>query len=236
MSGAAGVPGDPGAPGGAAAPITVLLVDDHGAIRDGVRLILESQPDLRVLGEAGDGAAGLDEALRLRPDVVLLDVRMPVRDGIWAAERIARESDARVLMLTTFGDEALVLAAIRAGAHGFLLKTAAGTRIIEAVRTLAAGGGVLDPEVTPGVLGALRGTGAAGPPAEAGELPGLRRLTPREREVFRALAGGGSNRDIARALFISETTVKTHLGQIYAKLGAQSRVEAALLAASQPAD
>lgn len=217
-------------------PITVLLVDDHGAIRDGVRLILESQPDIRVLGEAPDGATGLDEALRLRPDVVLLDVRMPVRDGIWAAERIVRESEARVLMLTTFGDEALVLEAIRAGAHGFLLKTAAGARILDAVRTVAAGGGVLDPEVTPGVLGALRGGSAAASP-EAGDaetaLPGRDRLTPREREVFDALAGGGSNREIARDLFISETTVKTHLGQIYAKLGVQSRVEAALYAAGR---
>lgn len=208
--------------------ISVLLVDDHGAIRDGVRLILESQGDLTVAGEASDGAAGVTETLRLRPDVVLLDVRMPVRDGIWAAERITRDTESRVLMLTTFGDEALVLAAIRAGAHGFLLKTAAGARIIDAVRTVAAGGGVLDPEVTPGVLGVLR---SASSPAQKAPVPGSEALTPREREVFDALGGGGSNRDIAAALFISETTVKTHLGQIYAKLGVTSRVEAALLAA-----
>ncbi|UCR90099.1 response regulator [Mycetocola spongiae] len=204
--------------------IAVLLVDDHGAIRSGLRLILETHPDLRVVGEAGDGASALAMTRALEPDVVLMDIRMPGRDGIWATARIVAETRSRVLILSTFGLDEPVSAALLAGATGFLQKSVSGPELIAAVLKTARGEAVLSPEVTATVIRGFRAL-AERPPAP--EPPSG--LTPREREVLLALGGGLSNAAIARELGISEATVKTHLTAIYAKTGSASRVEAALL-------
>ncbi|NDU71136.1 response regulator [Actinomadura sp. DSM 109109] len=203
--------------------IDVLVADDQAAVRAGLVLILGAAPDIRVVGEAADGDRAVELAGELRPDVVLMDVRMPGLDGIAATRLIAGFTD--VLVLTTFDLDEYVFGALRAGAAGFLLKDVDADRLVEAVRTVAAGEGVIAPKVTRRLIGAF-----AARPAVPPEAPGLADLTPREREVFACLGEGLSNAQIAARLAMAETTTKTHVSRILAKLGLGSRVQAAILA------
>ncbi|WP_394159659.1 response regulator [Galactobacter valiniphilus] len=204
---------------------SVLLVDDHAAVRSGLRLLLEAS-GLTVLGEAADGATGATMARALSPDVVLMDVRMPGTDGIEGTRLIAEQAGPPVLILTTFDLEENVAAAIRAGAAGYVLKTAEAERILEAIEEVASGRGFVDPAVVP----ALFRTAAAAtrPPAVVPAPWPPAQLTPRELDVLRLVAGGLSNRAAARELGLAETTVKSHVSNALAKLGLESRVQAAL--------
>ncbi|CAM3562102.1 response regulator [Tsukamurella ocularis] len=204
---------------------TVVLADDHAAIRAGLRLLLESTGEVRVVGEAADGAAALRQARALKPDVVVMDVRMPRVDGLAATASVVAETDSAVLVLTTFDLDEYVLGALSAGASGFLLKSAGGDELIRAVLAVAAGDAVLDPKVTRAVIAAIPRPGAE--PA-AVDLSGL---TDRERDVLAGLGEGLSNQQIARRLDIGEATVKTHVSRVLMKLGVQSRVQAAVVAA-----
>ncbi|MGO1318108.1 MAG: response regulator [Cellulomonadaceae bacterium] len=205
--------------------IRVLVADDHAAIRSGLRLMLEGSGDVEVVGEASDGAAAVINARALRPDVVLMDVRMPAVDGIEATRTIVDEGLADVLVLTSFDLDEYVLGALRAGAAGFLLKTVDAPTLQRAVRHVAAGEGMLAPEVTRRVLGQI-----AAEPAVAAAVPLLDELTAREVEVLALVGRGLSNADIAADLVISEATVKTHVSRVLAKLGCASRVQAAIRA------
>ncbi|RDI67536.1 response regulator [Nocardia pseudobrasiliensis] len=206
--------------------IRVLIADDHGAIRAGLRLILESADGFEVVGEAADGDVAVAQANALRPDVVLMDVRMPGVDGIAATERITADGLARVLILTTFDLDEYVFRTLRAGAAGFVLKSASGPAILDAVRAVAAGDGVLAPEVTASVISAFA---ASAPPAQQNPNR-FADLTEREREVLDCLGEGLSNAQIATRLFIGEATVKTHVSRVLTKLGVRSRVQAAIVA------
>ncbi|MGW6003817.1 response regulator [Oerskovia enterophila] len=231
--------------------IRVLLADDHAAIRAGLRFLLDSAPDIEVVGEAGDGAAAITNARALRPEVVLMDLRMPGVDGIEATRTIVAENLAEVLVLTTFDLDEYVDEALRAGAAGFLLKTAEPAALIDAVRRVAAGDGVLAPEVTRRLLAAFAsgprpdgaahlagraapsGTGQAGARhTGAGRPSGARlaELTPREVDVLAALGRGLSNQGIADELFISEATAKTHVSRVLAKVQVTTRMQAAIVA------
>lgn len=205
--------------------IRVLLVDDQQLIRLGFRLVLEAEPDIEVVGEAADGVEAVAQTARLSPDVVLMDVRMPRVDGIAATEQIvAARPDARVLILTTFDLDDYAFAALRAGASGFLLKDAQGAELLAAVRAVHRGDAVLSPRVTRRVIELVGDT------AEASVPPGFDELTSRERDVFDAIARGLTNAEIGETLFLSESTVKTHVGRVLAKLGARDRVHAVILA------
>ncbi|MFT4135912.1 response regulator [Microbacterium sp.] len=207
--------------------IRVLLVDDQELIRVGFRLVLEAESDIEVVGEAGDGLAAVEEAERLAPEVVLMDVRMPRLDGIEATARIVAARPAtRVLVLTTFDLDEYAFGALDAGASGFLLKDARRDDLVAAVRAVERGDAVLSPRVTREVI-RRSGLAPATRPA-ASELTAA--LTEREREVFAAIGRGRNNAEIARDLFLSESTVKTHVGRVLAKLGARDRVEAVILA------
>ncbi|GAA4479849.1 response regulator transcription factor [Microbacterium panaciterrae] len=214
-------------------PIRVLLVDDQELIRVGFRLVLEAEPDLVVVGEAGDGAAAIERAATLRPDVVLMDVRMPGVDGIAATEAIVRaHPGTRVLVLTTFDLDEYAFGAIRAGASGFLLKDAQREELIAAVRAVHRGDGALAPRITRALLDRvapqlLRESATSGAPG--GDDP-TAALTDRERDVFLAIAAGLTNGEIAERFFLSESTVKTHVGRVLAKLDARDRVHAVILA------
>ena len=207
--------------------IRVLLVDDQELVRAGFRLLLEQPDDIEVVGEATDGVAALEAATRLRPDVVLMDVRMPRLDGIAATERIlATSPGVRVIVLTTFDADEYVYGALRAGASGFLLKSAPPETLVHAIRTTAAGDALLDPAVTRRVIERC----AAVTDAEPAPPRELDRLTEREREVLGQVARGLSNAEIARELFVSEATVKTHVARLLAKLGLRDRVQAVVFA------
>ncbi len=207
--------------------IRVLLADDHAAIRAGLRLVLDAAGDIEVVGEAADGAVAVRQASALRPDVVVMDVRMPGTDGIAATHAIISGRLAQVLVLTTFDVDDYVFGALRAGAAGFLLKTVEPAALIDAVRRVAAGDGVLAPEVTRRVLAALTATRA---PVPAPARSDVAQLTARERDVLAALGLGLSNADIASRLGITEATAKTHVSRVLAKLGCTSRVQAAIIA------
>ncbi|TLF79458.1 response regulator [Nocardia cyriacigeorgica] len=207
--------------------IRVLIADDHSAIRAGLRMILDAAEDIEVVGEAADGDVAVAQARALRPDVVLMDVRMPGVDGIAATARITADGVAKVLILTTFDLDEYVFRTLRAGASGFVLKSVSGQDLVASVRAVAAGDGVLAPEVTRKVIDAF----AAAPSAPAHREPdGLADLTERELEVLECLGDGLSNAQIAGRLFIGETTVKTHVSRVLTKLGVRSRVQAAILA------
>lgn len=198
--------------------ITLLLVDDHPVVRDGLRGIFAAAPGLTVLGEASSGPEAVTLALRLDPDVVLMDLRMPGGDGVEAiAELTRRGARARVLVLTTYDTDSDTIPAIEAGATGYLLKDAPREELLAAVRAAAEGRAVLSPAVASRLLSAVRG-----PASPAGEAP----LSAREREVLALVARGTSNREIAALLFISEATVKTHLTHVYDKLGVRDRAAA----------
>ncbi|WP_136519311.1 response regulator transcription factor [Cellulomonas telluris] len=213
---------------------TVLLVDDQALLRVGFRLVIESEPDLEVVGEAADGRVALDQVAALAPDVVLMDIRMPGMDGIEATRRVvADHPGSRVLVLTTFDVDDLAFGALRAGASGFLLKSARPDELVDAIRTVASGTAVVAPRVLRRMLDLfaphLPAAGDAPPPEDAPD-PRLRALTPRELEVLRLVAEGASNGEIAAELVVSETTVKTHVGNVFAKLGARDRVQAVIVA------
>jgi len=206
---------------------TVLLADDQALVRGGFRLILDAQDDIEVVGEADDGRAAVERARELRPDVVLMDVRMPVLDGIAATRTVMGERLAgNVLVLTTFDEDRVVYDALRAGASGFLLKTAPPAQLVEAVRTVAAGEALLASSVTRRLVEDFV---RRPPPGE--EAPErLRMLTEREREVLALIAAGRSNAEIAAELFLSGATVKTHVNRILSKLDLRDRVQAVVLA------
>jgi len=208
--------------------IRVLLADDHAAIRAGLRLMLEQADDIAVVGEAADGAVAIRQAAALRPDVVLMDIRMPGTDGITATRAIISAGRADVLILTTFDIDEYLFGALRAGAAGFLLKSVEPAALVDAVRRVAAGDGVIAPEVTRRLLAAFA-SGEPGPAAPRGH-PSLDSLTARERDVLAALGRGLSNAGLAASLAISEATAKTHVSRVLAKLGCTSRVQAAILA------
>jgi two-component system, NarL family, response regulator LiaR len=199
--------------------IRVLIVDDHSVVREGLRMFLVRDPDLEVVGEAADGAEALEQARQLRPDVVVMDLLMPVMDGIAATRAIRRElPETEVLALTSVLDSASVVDAIRAGAIGYLLKDTRAAELRRAIKAAAAGQVQLSPQASAHLLGAIR----------TPELP--EPLTPREMDVLRLLAQGQSNKEIARALDLVEETVKSHVRHILAKLGVQSRTQAVLAA------
>jgi len=208
--------------------IRVLLVDDQPLLRTGFRMVLGSEPDLTVVGEAGDGVEAMDLARRLLPDVVLMDIRMPRMDGVAATKAIVDAGlPVRVLILTTFELDEYVVGALRAGASGFLSKDVPAEDLVEAIRTVALGEAVVSPRILRRLLDKfadrLPDPNAAPPPA-------LDALTDREQEVLVHIARGYSNAEIARELFVSETTVKTHVGHVLTKLGLRDRVQAVVLA------
>jgi DNA-binding NarL/FixJ family response regulator len=210
--------------------IRVLLVDDQSLLRMGFRLILEAEPGIEVAGEAADGATGVSMAAALRPDVVLMDVRMPVMDGIAATAAITAAGPAsRVLILTTFDLDQYVFAGLKAGASGFLLKDAPPAELLSAVRTVAAGDAVLAPSATRRLIDQFAPL-LPDPGRQQDQDALLSQLTDRERDVFAELAAGRSNREIAAALHLSEGTVKIHVGRILAKLDLRDRVQAVVLA------
>jgi DNA-binding NarL/FixJ family response regulator len=210
--------------------ISILLADDQPLLRLGFRLVLDAQDDMKVVGEAGDGAAALRQVLDLRPDVVLMDVRMPVMDGIEATRQITAASVAtRVLILTTFDLDEYAYAGLRAGASGFLLKNVPPPDLLSAIRAVASGDAVVAPAVTRRLLDVFL-PHLPGPTAPAPEPPELGQLTVREREILVHVAAGLSNAEIAERLVLAEATVKTHVSRILAKLGLRDRVQAVVYA------
>ncbi len=206
--------------------IRVLVADDHAAIRAGLTLILDGAEDISVVAEAGDGASAVRKACALRPDVVLMDVRMPDMDGIEATRRLVTAEVCPVLVLTTFDMDEYVYGALRAGAAGFLLKSVDAPRLIESVRLVAAGDGVIEPSGSKRLIRAF----ADAEPRESVRPPGLDELTERETDVLVCLGEGLSNQQIGRELGIGEATVKTHVSRVLTKLDLRSRVQAAVLA------
>ena len=205
--------------------IRVLICDDHAVVRQGLRTYLELQEDIEVVGEAADGQAAIDAAARHAPDVVLLDLAMPDRDGLGALPRLRER--ARVIVLTSFGEDDRLFAALRGGAVGFLLKDTEPAEIVRAIRTAHAGQSPLSPAVAARVIDQL---------AQAGRPRAVDALTPREREVLRLIARGFSNKRIARELGVAEKTVKTHVGHVLAKLDLTDRTQAALFAVRKGLD
>jgi DNA-binding NarL/FixJ family response regulator len=207
-------------------PVRVLLVDDQALFREALAVLLEVRAEVEVVGEAADGAAALERSAALQPDVVVMDLRMPVLDGIAATRRLrAEQPGVRVLALTTFDDDEDVFAALRAGAVGYLLKDVTSDRLVEALLAAARGESVLQPSVAARVVARF-----AGMPDDAAPRPQplVVPLSDRELEVLRLLGNGCSNREIARALFLAEGTVKNHVTNVLAKLGARDRTQAAL--------
>ena len=213
-------------------PITVLVVDDERIIRDGLAVILDSQEDITVVGTAGDGEEAVEVCVRLKPDVLMLDIRMPRRDGLWTLAELARRGmlgprRTRALMLTTFDLDEYVDQALAAGAVGFLLKNSSYEELTAAVRATAAGHSALSPAVTQRIIASHLATRQR---PDNSDLNRLADLTPRERDVLRLVGDGLSNAEIAVRLVVSLHTVKTHVSRVLAKTGCQSRAQAAVLA------
>jgi DNA-binding NarL/FixJ family response regulator len=209
--------------------IRVLLVDDQALIRAGFRMILDAEDDIEVVGECADGTQAVDSVRRLKPDVVLMDIRMPEMDGIEATRLIANgggEGVPRVLMLTTFDLDEYVYDALRAGASGFLLKDVPAEQLVDGIRVVAEGDALLAPSVTKRLIQEF----SRGAVAQQSAPAALEDLTPRELEVFKLIARGMSNAEIAAELIVSETTVKTHVARVLMKLGVRDRVQAVVLA------
>jgi DNA-binding NarL/FixJ family response regulator len=209
-------------------PIRILLVDDQRLMREGLRILLELETDLEIIGEAVDGQAALEAYAGLQPDVVLMDVRMPGMDGVEATWRLReRWPEARIIILTTFDDDEYVFEGLRAGARGYLLKDVSGHDLAEAVRTVAAGGALIEPSVARKVVAEFA---RMAPPARASDAGLPEPLSDREREILRLLAQGLSNREIADRLSLAQGTVKNYVTTILQKLGARDRTQAALRA------
>jgi DNA-binding NarL/FixJ family response regulator len=208
--------------------LSVLIVDDQALVRAGFRMILDAEEDIDVAGEAADGADAVSEAQRLRPDVILMDVRMPQVDGIEATRRVLADGlDTKVVMLTTFDMDEYVYDALRAGASGFLLKDVPPEQLVAGIRAVAQGDALLAPSVTRRVIEEF----VRRPPASVQTMPPeVAELTARELEVLQLVAKGLSNAEIATELFVSETTVKTHVAHVLTKLGVRDRVQAVVLA------
>jgi DNA-binding NarL/FixJ family response regulator len=209
--------------------ITVVVADDQRLLRTGFRVILDAEPDIRVVGEAADGRSAIDVVLRRRPDVVLMDIRMPELDGLQAAERILSEPglDTAVLMLTTFDRNEYVYESLRIGASGFLLKDAPSDRLLDAVRVVAGGEALLAPSITRRLIEQFT---RAARPATDGVPDALADLTAREVEVLALVARGLSNAEIAEQLVLGENTIKTHVAHVLSKLGLRDRVQAVVVA------
>ena len=214
--------------------IRILIVDDQQLLRLGFRMLLDAQPDLEVVGEAGDGAEALRLIAREKPDVVLMDVRMPGMDGLEAtAHIVAGFPHTRVLVLTTFDLDEYAFAALRAGASGFVLKNIESDELLAAIRTVARGDAVVAPRITRRLLETFAHqlpNGDAPAAADAAAAARTAHLTPRERQVLAEVAQGRSNAEIAERLFLSESTIKTHVGRILPKLGLRDRVQAVVFA------
>jgi DNA-binding NarL/FixJ family response regulator len=212
--------------------IRVLLVDDQTLIRQGIAMLLELEPDLEVVGAVGDGRAAIEVVERLRPDVVLMDVRMPEMDGVTATRELHRRfPDVGVIILTTFDDDEYIFEGLKAGARGYLLKDISSEEMAEAVRTVARGEALIQPSIARKVVAEFSRLAAGSPPAPERsplKMPGA--LTERELDVLKALARGMSNKEIAAALVITEGTVKTHISNILAKLDVRDRTQAVLKA------
>ncbi|MBO9367037.1 MAG: response regulator transcription factor [Roseiflexus sp.] len=212
--------------------IRVLLVDDQTLIRQGIAMLLELEPDLEVVGAVGDGRAAIEAVERLRPDVVLMDVRMPEMDGVTATRELHRRfPDVGVIILTTFDDDEYIFEGLKAGARGYLLKDISSEEMAEAVRTVARGEALIQPSIARKVVAEFSRLAAGSPPAPERsplKMPGA--LTERELDVLKALARGMSNKEIAAALVITEGTVKTHISNILAKLDVRDRTQAVLKA------
>lgn len=218
-------------------PITVVIADDQAMVRQGFSALLAAQPDISVLGDAADGVDAVELCGRVRPDVVLMDVRMPRKDGLWAAGRILQgrnpdtgpasgvDGRTKVLMLTTFDIDDYVYEALRIGASGFMLKDAPADELVRAVRVVAAGEALLAPSITRRLIGEVTARRARRPAA-----PELGTLTPREREVLELVADGKSNAEIAADLYVGEQTVKTHMSSLLGKLGLRDRAQAVVFA------
>lgn len=209
--------------------VRVLLADDENLVRSGLRLILEAEPDFEVVGEAANGVEAVDAAKKLDPDVILMDVQMPVKNGLAATKEIAalgRTGGSRVIILTTFELDEYVYEALRAGASGFLLKRAPAADLVSGIRVVAAGEALLAPSVTRRLIDHF----ASGPSPRSEDLARLKDLTEREREVFELIAQGLSNSEIAGRLVLTEGTVKTHVKHIFDKLEVRDRTQAVILA------
>ena len=209
--------------------IRILLVDDQALVRAGFRMILDAEPEMEVVGEASDGREAIDQVRALRPEIVLMDIRMPDLDGLEATRRILASGDEapKILMLTTFDLDEYVYEALRAGASGFLLKDTPPEQLVAAIEVISQGEALLSPTITRRVISEfVKGTG----PKPQAQFPRLQDLTAREREVLTLIARGLSNAEIAKTLFVSETTVKTHVARILMKLGLRDRVQAVVLA------
>jgi len=211
--------------------IRILIADDQELVRAGFRLILEAEPEIEIVGEAGNGLEAVEAALELKPDVVLMDIRMPILDGLEATRRLldGTAGGTRVLILTTLDLDEYVYEALRAGASGFLLKQAPPEQLVAAIRVVAAGDALLSPSLTKRVIEEFI-RHSAPPVAQEGPPRELEELTARELEVLGQIARGLSNAELARDLFVSETTVKTHVAQILRKLGLRDRVQAVVYA------
>ena len=204
----------------------MVIVDDQPLVRSGIAFIISTEPGMSVVSEAPNGELALVSVRNHRPDVVLMDIRMPVMDGITTTHRIHDAGGPPVLVLTTFDDDDVLWGTLQAGAAGFLLKDTTADDLIAALRTVASGGSWLDPRVTPRVLDAVRGARRA----DQGRIRGFADLSEREREVLALIASGASNLEIAEQLYLSERTVKGHVSNIFAKLGARDRAAAIILA------
>lgn len=210
--------------------IKVLLVDDQSIVREGLRSLLQAKPDLEIVGEAENGQVAVEQALNLRPDVVLMDVRMPVMDGVAATRQLREQApEIKVLVLTTFDDDEYVSQAMHSGAKGYLLKDTPSEEVAQAIRAIQKG----YTHLGPGLFEKAIAPPPSAPPPNAPPTLDLEQLTPREQEVLQLIAQGYSNREIAQALFIAERTVKNHVNSILSRLNVRDRTQAAILATMQ---